>query len=432
MFLPPGMGKTSSALQALCEVRALFPKARMLVLAPLSVCVTTWLQEPRKWTQFAHLRVGVAHGPNKAEILRDTKYDIVVLNYDGLLWAAKELAKGHAFLILLADELTKLKHTTSQRFKALKPILPSFAYRWGLTGTPAANGLLDLFGQIYVLDNGQRLGKYITHYRLKYFYQQTWDQYRWYIRPHDAERLTKQLEDLAMYLDPADYLQLPPQIDVLLPVALPSSAASVYQQLEKDFIVQLENETVTAANAGILTSKLRQCTGGGIYSSPTVWTEVHTAKLDQLEDLVEEMAGEPLIVAYQFEHEFERLKQKFPYALVLRGGMSRSSRIDTVAAWNSGLAPILLVQPTSAALGLNLQFGGSALCWFSLTYNLEEYIQLIARLLRQGQTKAVRNYIIAATGTIDELIYDVLTDKKSTQDTLFQRLKSMSSKRNTL
>jgi len=424
LFLPPGMGKSSISLAAFLLLRKLGYAKRMLLLAPLTVCLTTWRAEPQKWGQFQSLKVGLAHGPEKGLVLMDPYYDIVVMNYDGISWAAPILAKGHNFEILLCDELTRLKHTTSKRFKALKPVLPSFRFRWGLTGTPAANGYMDLFGQVYCLDLGKRLGKFITHFRLKYFHQQPWDQYKYYISQEKAAKLTAQLEDLAMYMDPKDWLQLPPLIDIKLEVELEEKARKDYNYLEQEFILELDKDTVTAANAGVLTSKLRQFTSGAMYTSTGVWEEVSSAKLDKLEDLIEEMAGEPLMVAYQFNHELERLLKVFPKALAIKGGMSGKALEQVVEAWNTGEVPVLFVQPTAAAHGLNLQFGGSALCWFSLTYNFEEYTQLIARVYRQGQTKTVRNYMIIANKTIDQVLASVLVDKDAVQTTVFQALKS--------
>ena len=395
----------------------------MLLLAPLTVCLTTWQAEPRKWGQFQGLKVGLAHGADKGLVLLDPYYDIVVMNYDGIGWAAPILALGHNFEVLLCDELTRLKHTTSKRFKALKPLLPSFRFRWGLTGTPAANGYMDLFGQVYCLDLGKRLGRFITHFRMKYFHQQPWDQYRYYITQEKAAGLTAKLEDLAMYMDPKDWLKLPPLIDIKMEVELEDKARKDYNYLEDQFILELEEDTVTAANAGVLTSKLRQFTSGAMYTSTGVWEEVSRVKIERLEDLVEEMAGEPLMVAYQFNHELERLLKVFPKALAIKGGMSGKALEKVVEDWNTGDVPLLFVQPTAAAHGLNLQFGGSALCWFSLTYNFEEYTQLIARVYRQGQTKTVRNYMIVANKTIDQVLASVLVDKDAVQTTVFQALK---------
>jgi SNF2 family DNA or RNA helicase len=396
----------------------------MLVLAPLTVALTTWMTEPKKWHQFENLKVGLARGPDRAQILLDPSYDVVVINYDALDWAAEVLAKGHGFEILACDELTRLKHINSKRFKLLKPLLPSFTFRWGMTGTPAANGLLDLFGQVLVLDLGQRLGRYITHFRNKWFYQKPWDEYKYYITDEKADELVGTISDICMYMDPSEHLALPDLIDVIRPVILPPKATKQYKELEQEFIIALDAGVVTAANAGVLTSKLRQFTGGAVYLPGAVRTsvEVHKAKIEALDELVEELAGTPLMVAYQFEHEFERLIAAYPKALFIKGGMSKNQLTTTVEAWNTGTIPLLFVQPSAAALGLNLQFGGNNLCWFTMTYNLEEYIQLIARLLRRGQTKAVMNYILAVEGTIDHVVSKVLVQKNVTQDRVFAAL----------
>jgi SNF2 family DNA or RNA helicase len=424
LFWPPGLGKTSTTLAARQKLVSFGYRARMLVLAPLRVAQTTWMREYKRWAQFMDLRVGLAHGPDKLEVLTNPRYDIVVINYDAMPWLAAQLSKGHQFDILLFDELTKVKHTNTKRFKALKPLLPTFTFRWGLTGTPAANGLLDLFGQMYALDLGYRLGKYITHYRLKYFHQKPRDEFNWYITDEKAEQIHKKVADLAMYIQPEEVLKLPDIVHVDLSVALTPKAWDQYKSLEVLAIMELQEQTITAANAGVLTSKLRQVAGGAIYiNAEKEWEEVHTAKLDALDDLLEELAGEPLLLAYNFTHEVERIKQKYPNALVIKGGMSDKSVLPIIDAWNSGAVPLLCVQCDAAAHGLNLQFGGSKLCWFSQTYNLEVYLQLIARLYRQGQLNVVMVYHLLAEKTIDFTIRKVLGVKGITQDALFEALR---------
>lgn len=421
LFFAPGLGKTSIALGAIKLLQTEQLAKRVLVLAPLTVCITTWDSEPKKWRQFQNLKIGLAHGLNKQAILKDPKYDIVVMNYDGLAWAAPLLTKGHHFDILLCDELTRLKHTSSKRFKLLKPLLLTFKFRWGLTGTPVANGLLDLFGQVFVLDTGARLGRYITHFRAKYFYQESWDQYRYYITPEKAQLLTDQITDIAMYIDPKEYLELPGLLNVPITVQLDDMVQ--YKALRDDFILRMQNEVITAVNAGVLTNKLRQFTGGAIYLEDAAYKVIGKEKITALESLVEEMSGEPLLVAYQFNHELERLSNAFPSAPAIKGGMTPHQVQEIVSNWNSGSIPVLFVQPSAGAHGINLQFGGSAVCWFSMTYNLEEYIQLIARIYRQGQTGVVRNYTLIARGTIDEVLVKILTAKDVTQESVFQALK---------
>ena len=421
LFLAPGMGKTSITLAAILKLQEEKLAKRVLILAPLTVCVTTWDTEPKKWDQFQKLKIGSAHGPNKQQVLKDPSYDIVIMNYDGLAWSAPILAKGHKFDVLVCDEITKLKHSSSKRFKLIKPLLPTFKFRWGLTASPTANGLMDLFGQVFVLDSGARLGRYITQFRAKYFHQEPWDQYRYFITPEKADLLTSQLSDLAMYMDPKDYLVLPGLIDVVRPVKL--SDMTSYKVLRDEYILKVQNTMVTAANAGVLTNKLRQFAGGAIYMGDDTYEVVHKDKISELEELVEELNGEPLIVAYEFNHEAERILEVFPNARAIRGGMSTKEVQAIVAAWNVGEIQVLLIQPQAGAHGINLQVGGNAICWFSLTYNLENYMQLIARIYRQGQKSVVRNYLLVAQGTVDETLVKILSDKDATQEKVFLALK---------
>ena len=424
LFFPPGLGKTSTGLAAILKLKEAKLPYRTLVLAPLMVCRTTWMTEPSKWRQFQELKVGLAHGPDKKLILQDPYWDIVVMNYDGIEWAAELLAQGHHFRILLCDEITRLKNTNSKRYKLFKPLINSFLYRWGFTGTPAANGLMDLFGQCYVMDLGVRLGRFVTHFRLKYFHQLPHDQYRYYITKEKEKLLADKIKDLAMFVAPEEWLDLPDLITIPLPVTLPPASRVRYEFLANEFMLRMEGMVMTVANAGVLTSKLRQFTGGALYTSEGVWESVDEAKLDRLDTLIEEMAGEPLMVAYQFDHERERILKRHPDALALKGGMSQSAVDHVMQTWNDGQCPLLLVQPQTAALGLNLQFGGSAICWFTMTYNLEEYIQLNKRLHRQGQTAAsVRVYLLAAEKTIDQRVAKVLSNKDLTQNDLFATLK---------
>jgi SNF2 family DNA or RNA helicase len=397
----------------------------MLVLAPLRVAQTTWMTEPKKWRQFAGLRIGLAHGPGKEEVLRNKKFQIVVLNYDGVVWAMKQLGVDQdQFQVLACDELTKLKHVSSLRYKALKPMLPSFPYRIGLTGTPAANGLMDLFGQMMILDRGRSLGKYITHFRQMYFVQDPRNIYVW--RPIASLKpiLYERIATVAHYLKPEEVLKLPDIVHVDLPVTMPKSAMDLYKQFADDAIVHIDDQPITAVNAAVLTGKLRQVAGGAVYSVDGVVMHLHDAKLDALDDLIEELAGEPLLVAYNFTHELTRILHRHPDAKAIKGGMTAKEVNDVITAWNNGETEVLCLQPTAAAAGLNLQFGGSCMVWFSPTYNLEEYIQLIARVYRQGQTQVVRVYHILAQGTIEHRVRKQLAGKDVTQAELFTALHS--------
>ena len=424
LFLPPGLGKSSMGLMAILMLKKMGYNHRTLLLAPKTVCLTTWMTEPKKWAQFQGLKIGLAWGPDiREQILKDKSYDIVVMNYDGLAWAAPLLAQGHGFGVLLCDEITRLKNTASKRFKLIKPILNSFMFRWGFTGTPCANGLLDLFGQVYILDEGKRLGKYITRFRFAYFYQLPYDKFRYFITADRQKELVSKIADLAMYVSEKEWLDMPELFHVPIPIELKEATRKQYDFLEENYIIKLKDGAVTAANAGVLTSKLRQVTGGAVYTDSPIWEETGTEKLDRLDDLIEELAGEPLIVAYLFEHEMLRIKKRYPEALVIKGGLSPKVIQATVEKWNTGQVPLLLAQPAAASLGLNLQFGGAAICWFSMTYNLEDFIQLVKRLYRSGQKKTVRNYMLLANKTIDGRVSDVLTRKNATQDDVNEALK---------
>lgn len=423
LFFAPGLGKTSTTLAAFLKLRSFGYNIKALVLAPLRVCQTTWLEEHLKWEQFCGLKIGLAHGKNKEKVLLDPQYDIVVLNYDGIQWAAPLLRKGNPFKMVVYDELTKMKHTNTRRFKLFKPLMPTFQFRWGLTGTPVSNGLMDVFGEMYALDLGARFGAYITHYRLKYFEQHPWDEWNWYLKPGMDAQIHKKIAEIAMYIDPEEWLELPDLLDIDVPVTLTPALRKQYKEFESLYLLSLnEQTTLVAAHAGILSGKLRQFLSGAIYDEQKNVVDIHTVKLDALDDLIDEMSGEPLMVAYNFTHELDRIRKRYPKALVFSGGMSETQAKETMAAWNTGMHPLLLVQPQSAAHGLNLQFGGSAICWFSLTYNLEDYIQLIARLHRQGQKSTVRNYRLIVEESMDTELAKALSMKGVTQDKVYAAL----------
>ena len=426
LFWKPGLGKTSTTLAAFIRLREMGYSHRMLVLAPLKVAQGTWQAEAAKYKQFQHLKVGFAHGKDKAKVLLDTGYDIVVLNYDGIVWAAPLILEHvKLFGTVVFDELTKMKHTNTKRFKTFKACLPCFQFRYGLTGTPAANGLMDLFGQMMCLDLGYRLGKYITKFRLDYFYQKPYDEYGWYISPDKEAKLHGKVRDIAMYIQPEEFLKLPDLIHVKLTGELEPAQMVQYKHLEDEYIMKLgETDVITAANAAVLTSKLRQFTSGAIYGENKEVKAIHNIKLELLENLIEELAGEPIMVAYNFNNEVDRILGVFPNAAVLRGGMSTTAVNAVIAEWNQGSSPILLVQADMVAHGLNLQFGGYSICWYSQTYNLEVYEQLIARVYRQGQESArVIVYHLLIEKTIDMHVAEKLVQKDITQVALLQALK---------
>lgn len=434
VWADPGLGKTSTTLAAFKVLRDKGYVTRALVVAPLRPAYSVWPGEVEKWDEFKHLKVGVLHGPRKAEVLADKTVDIHVINPEGLAWlfAQPLRATGSApwpWQMLVIDESTRFKHTNTARFKTLKPWLGMFPRRYILTGTPAPNGLLDLFGQIYLLDGGASLGRYITHYRLAFFDNPDRQGWAWVPRHGAPEEIYKRLEPLTLRMSAEDYLSLPDLVMNTVEVTLPAAARKVYDQMEIALLAQVAGGTVVASNAAAATGKCRQIANGGIYTAPGKWAEVHRAKLEATEEIVEELNGQPVIVAYEFDHDRERLQAAFPGAPHIGGGVPAGRFREIEAAWNRGEIPVLLAQPQSVAHGLNLQRGGSHLIFHSLTWNLEDYDQIIRRIYRQGQEKRVFVHHIVARDTVDEAIMLLLAKKDRTQRALLDALKDYTERR---
>lgn len=417
LLLDPGLGKTSIVLQAITMLLGDVIDAA-LVIAPLRVCTEVWPVEARKWEQFAHLSVGVLHGSKKDRVLRE-EHDLYVINPEGLFWLERQ--RGWDWpQMLVVDESTKFKNTRSQRFKALRGKLNHFDRRVILTGTPIPNGLLDLYGQVFLLDGGKRLGDSYYRYRNRYFTETGWMGREWKAKPDALEDVQEVIGDICIRMEAEDYLDMPDQIVEEVIIPLPKKAMGTYATLEAAFYAELEGGSVTVANAATLSTKLRQIVGGAVYTDEDAWVSAHTAKLDACADLVEEI-GAPTIIAYEYDHERERLLDLFPDSAVLAGG-KRHTR-ETIAAWNAGELPVLLCHPASAGHGLNLQAGGHHLIWYSVPWNLEHYDQMNARLWRQGQEHPVFVYHLIGKDTIDERVSQVLQGKDRTQRALLEGLK---------
>jgi SNF2 family DNA or RNA helicase len=426
MFADPGLGKTSTTLGAFAVLRQQGLTKGMLVVAPLRPAYRVWPLEVLKWDDFSDLRVEVLHGPKKdAALAREA--DIYVINYEGLKWLSKQLeGREMPFDILVLDESSKVKDTKTLRYKTLRALRDRFARVWALTGTPAPNGIENLFGQIYMLDGGARLGRFITHCRRAYFDEapQRGGYSLWYPKPGAREAVQAQIEDIAMSLRAEDYLKLPRLIENVVSVDLPGSVWGAYRELEDEFLTDLSQGRVTASTAAVKAMKLRQIVGGGVYDDSGEALHMHNAKVTALLDLIEEQEGQPLLVAVAFRHEVDRIREALgedvPY---LGGGVSSAEANRIVDAWNRGEIPVLLAHPTSVAHGLNLQSGGNALVWYGLTWSQEEHQQMIARIWRQGQTKPCVVHYLIADGTIDEKVVQVLRDKTASQNALLNALK---------
>ena len=441
-FLDPGLGKTVIMYMIFSMLKKLKMVKRMLVVCPLRPMYLTWPAEAQKWGSFKNLKIGILHGPTKSSVLLDESIDVHVINPEGLKWLSKTLEgldtdPSSIWDILCVDESTKFKHTNTDRFRLLKPMLEKFGRRYILTGSPAPNGLLDLFGQVYILDGGASLGRYITHYRAMYF-DQDYNGFGYTPKYNAEARIYEKLKPLVIRMSQEDYLEMPPLVGacgygepLVRQVELPEDARKVYDKMEKYLITELQEDTVTAANAAAASNKCRQIANGGLYGSSELKEhpgergvyDLHEAKVDAVEEIIDELQGVPALVAYEYEHDLDRLRRRFPGAPYVGGGVSASRFADVEQAWNAGRIPILLAQPQSVAHGLNLQATRAAVIWHSLTWDLEIYEQFIRRVWRQGQKERVFVHHVIAKDTIDELVLKMLQKKDTTQRALLNALK---------
>lgn len=433
LFLDMGLGKTVVTLTAIDElINNRFEVCRALVIAPLRVAADTWTREAGKWDHLQHLKVARVLGTEKqrkAALAEDA--DVYVINRENVAWLVKQYdKKPWPFDLIAIDELSSFKSPSAQRFRALRKMMPYAIRRIGLTGTPAPNGYMDLWSQIYLLDAGERLGKTVTGYRQRYFHPGKMDYnrnivYQWDINDGAKEDIDERLRDLCVSMTAQDYLDMPERLDVTTPVVLTPEQQQHYAKLEKDFLIEIEADTITAGTAAAITGKLQQFSQGAVYTTdperPEIkgeWTTIHDAKLEALDDTIEAANGKPLLVFYWFKHDLIRLKARYPKARTL----------DTekdIADWNTGRVPLMFAHPASAGHGLNLQDGGSQVVWFSIPWSLELYQQANARLFRQGQqAKTVVIQHLVTEGTVDEDIMKALLAKKDGQDGLIEALKA--------
>ena len=444
LFLDPGLGKTSIALMAFLVLLREKLAVRMLVVTPLRPAYLVWPLEVLKWLEFAGLRVIVLHGKTKrAELLKAGVADVYVINPEGLPWLMRQhgVISSGFFDVLCVDESSKFKNTQAERFKLLKVVLGCFKRRWILTGSPAANGLLDLFGQVYLLDLGRALGRFITHYRLTYFSPTGFGGYTWVPQKGAEKRIYAALAPLVLRMSEKDYLQLPPLTIVDVPIELPNAAMKSYREMEHQLFVALDAGKAAAVNQAVALMKARQICNGGLYldvdneadarwpKGKRPWAKVHDAKTEAVVELIDELAGQPCLVAYEFAHDLERLVAALPstetrQVVVATAANTRDKLVALQRRWDRGGIQVLLVQPQSVAHGLNLQAGGRAVILHSLNYNYEDYDQLIRRVYRQGQKKRVFVHRLVARGTVDEAIIASLAAKKKGQQALFTALRA--------
>lgn len=448
LALDPGLRKTSITLAAYLERVRLGTARTMLVIAPLRICRRVWRQEGAKWSQFRHLKFALLHGDKKDHVLATADADIYLINPEGVDWLCKKFfGRSLPFDIVTIDELTKFKNSQADRHKSLRPRLKGVRTRWGLTGSLTPNGYMDLFGQMLILDDGAALGRYITHYRDTYF-SLGFNGFDYELQPGAEGRIIKKIAPYWLQMSADDYLDLPPLVEDIIEIELDAKAAKLYAKMKRDMIATLPEGVITAANSAACYSKLSQMANGAVYvgDNKEAVAVVHDAKLDALEDLVEELSGRtiaeinknptnlvPLLVAYEFNHDIERLRERFgvtdpttgkkvvPY---LGKGTTAAQEELWMRLWNENKLPWLFCHPASAGHGLNLQEGSAGhVCWFSPTWDLELWDQFIRRLRRSGnQAQRIMNHILVVKGTIDELKMEALDDKDTSQVRLLKAL----------
>lgn len=425
LWLDPGLGKTAIVLSAFRTLRLAGAVKKMLVVAPLRPTYTVWPHETKKWEQFSGYSVGVLHGAKKDKAL-STNHDIYVINFEGLAWLSHKMhGKVWPFEILVIDEISYLKNTQTQRFKTLKPVLDKFDRRWGLTGSPAPNSLLDIFGPQLIIDQGATFGPYVSRFRAEYFYPSGFNGYEWKLQSDGETRIQKKLDGKVLRMAALDHLDLPVLAYNDVRVQLPHAARKMYDAFEKALTLELEQGTVTAVNAAVAVMKGQQIANGGSYldGNERETLHVHNAKTEAVMDLVEELSGQPCIIGYHFQHDLERLKKAFPHAPIIGSGVIGTKLDHIIASWNAGEVPVLLAHPMSAGHGLNLQGAGHAVIWYSLTWSLEIYEQFIRRLWRQGQKNNVMVHHIIAVDTVDEAIMLAVRRKDKTQQKLLNAVR---------
>lgn len=421
LFLDCGLGKTITTLTAINELMYdSFEISKVLIIAPLRVAQSTWKEEIEKWDHLNLLRYSIAVGDEK-ERLKALKQnsDIYIINRENVDWLVTKSGIDFNFGMLVIDELSSFKSHTSKRFKSLLKIRPYFERVVGLTGTPSSNGLMDLWAEFRVLDLGERLGRYITHYRNEFFLPDKRNGaiiFSYKPQPNAEERIYRRLADMTISMKSTEYLKMPELILNELEINLDEEDQIKYKKFKKEMVMTIQEKEIDAINAASLSNKLIQLANGSIYDEDKKFYEVHNKKLDKLEEIIESANGKPVLVAYWFKADKERIEKRFKVREI--------KTADDIKQWNKGMIDLALIHPASAGHGLNLQSGGSTLVWFSLTWSLELYQQTNARLYRQGQKDTVVIHHLITKNTIDEDIIKSLKRKDKTQEALMKAVKA--------
>jgi len=413
-----GLGKTVTTLTAITDLLDSFSVSKVLIIAPLRVANSVWHIEAKRWSHTKDLKFSIVTGSEKERISALFKSaDIYVINRENVQWLVEHYKTKWPYDLVVIDESSSFKSASSQRFKALKKVRTLTDRMVQLTGTPSPNGLIDVWSQMFLLDGGERLGKTMSAYKMRFF-EAGYNGYSFKPVKNADKIIHKLIDDIVISLNVDDYLEMPERIDTVMRVNIPPARLAEYKQLERDFIMQINDTEIVAYNAATLAGKLLQYCNGAMYTDELKnWTEIHTAKLDALDEILEDNQDENLLIAYNYKTDLIRLKARYPDAVVL------DNDPDIITRWNNGQIKILLAHPASAGHGLNLQHGGSIIVWFGLNWSLELYQQFNGRLHRQGQTKPVRIVHIVADGCIDDKVMRAIENKAQTQDELLNALK---------
>lgn len=421
VFLEMGLGKsviTLTALFDLCLDQFLIRK--VLVIAPLRVARDTWPLEIEKWNHLDGLTYSVAIGTEGERISALTKpADVYLINRENVDWLINKSGYSFDFDMVVIDELSSFKSYQAKRFRSLLKVRPKVKRIVGLTGTPSSNGLMDLWAEFRLLDFGERLGRYITQYRMNFFVPDKRNQqiiFSYKPKPGAEDAIYQQISDITISMKSADFLQMPKCVINEVEVKLSEKERTIYDELKREMVVSLGEEEIDASNAATLSGKLLQMANGAIYNEEKSVLHIHDRKLDALEDLIEGANGKPVLVAYWYKHDLDRIKKRFP----VREIQTSKDILD----WNNGNISLAAIHPASAGHGLNLQSGGSTLIWFGLTWSLELYQQTNARLWRQGQTSTVIIHHIISKDTIDEDVMKALKKKEKVQGNLIDAVKA--------
>ena len=433
LWLDMGLGKTIIALTIIMERMVRGQITGTLIIAPKRVCQTVWRQESKKWSHTDHLTFSVIIGtPQQRTRAAMVKADIYLVSYENLVWLVdllveKYLSRGlyPPFNMAVFDEVTKLKTAGTKRHAALRKLLCYLPYRMGLTGTPASNGYLDLFGQYLAIDSGDRLGTGITAFKNEYF-DKGYNAYELELKLGAKEAIQSRIADITLQMNSIDYLTLPAVTFNDIWIDMPARARKQYQQLEAELFIEMDNGVeIEVANQAALTNKCLQAANGALYDAEGNWELLHDAKLDALEDVMEEAAGQPVLVLFNYQHDRERILKRFPGATFFGGNMDPVAVVDQ---WNAGQIRMLIGHPGSMGHGLNLQYGGHIVVWFGLNWSLDLYLQSNARVDRQGQVWPVIIHRLMVVDTMDMAVLEALTGKAATQSELraaVQRYRSL-------